>query len=262
MAIEIRDIVALPEQAAKTDDYQLVLTDEYKTIPVNAATQKTITVPANATVAFPINTVIGVRWESGAVGQPAIAAAGGVTIVNTGGDLLVPAENVTVMLKKIATNTWVLNNGVPTTGGSDWTRVTKGSNQSGITSTSYIDITDLTFAITSGQTVEIRGNIYATSTNATEGLNIAMNGPTASSLIFQSFFPLTTVAITGYSANAYDNPAGASATFQNAGGIIQFRALLTVSANGSVIMRVRAETGSGQSVAILAGSYIEYKVIS
>lgn len=108
--------ISLEDVSEKTDDYPLVLTDAFKTIPVNAATSKTVTVPLNSSVAFPVGTLIAVRWQTGA-GQPAIAAAGGVTINNTAGNLLVPVVNSTVVLKKTATNTWFLNNGLAAGGG-------------------------------------------------------------------------------------------------------------------------------------------------
>ena len=110
---DLQNALGLLELTAQTDNYTLVLMDAYRTVPMNAATSKTITVPLNATVAFPVPTVIGIKWQTGAVGQPAIAATGGVTINTTGGNLLVPSATQTVYLVKIATDTWDLRNGSP-----------------------------------------------------------------------------------------------------------------------------------------------------
>lgn len=116
---DLHNALGLLEVTPQTADYTLVLTDAFRTVPVNAATTKTVTVPANASVAFPINTVIGVKWETGAVGQPAVAAAVGVTINNTAGNLLVPAATTVGYLKKIGTNEWDFYNGVAGSGSGD-----------------------------------------------------------------------------------------------------------------------------------------------
>lgn len=141
-----------------------------------------------------------------------------------------------------------------------FTRVTKTATQSGISSTSYIDITDLTFPITAGQDVEVRGIIYGTSTNGTEGMGISINGPTLTNLWFQSITPLSANSIVGHSTNAYD-AAASSVTLQNSGALIQFKGRVIVSANGTIAIRVKAEIGSPQTVDVLAGSYVEYRVL-
>lgn len=63
-----------------------------------------LTVPLNATVAFPVGTFIAVRDYNN------IVATGGVTITGTAGNLTIPA-GMTVTLEKTATNTWILHNG-------------------------------------------------------------------------------------------------------------------------------------------------------
>lgn len=115
---DIWNAIGLLEVTPVTVDTTLDLTHQSRTIPVNAAVTRTITVPANATIAFPINTVIGIKWETGAVGQPAVAAAVGVTINDTSGDLLVPTDTTVAYLKKIGTNEWDFYNGTGSSGGS------------------------------------------------------------------------------------------------------------------------------------------------
>lgn len=76
----------------------------------NGATAATITVPANASVAFPVGTPISIT-QTGA-GKIKLAAAGGVTIDWAGGFVSgttgCNAEYSTITLLKTATNTWIL----------------------------------------------------------------------------------------------------------------------------------------------------------
>lgn len=71
----------------------------------NAATQ-TLTVPTNASVAFPIGTQIDL-WQEGA-GQVVVAAAGGVTINSAFGNLKIATRYTGASLKKFGTNSWAL----------------------------------------------------------------------------------------------------------------------------------------------------------
>lgn len=70
----------------------------------------TLTVPTNASVAFPISTQIDV-YQQGA-GQVSIAAAGGVTIHSVGSNLKLVAQYSGASLKKTATDTWELVGGL------------------------------------------------------------------------------------------------------------------------------------------------------
>lgn len=84
----------------------LALTDgEYFQICSNASTQ-TLTVPTNASVAFPVNTEI-VFFQQGA-GQVVFAAAGGVTIQSVSSNLKISAQFGVATLKKTATDNWAL----------------------------------------------------------------------------------------------------------------------------------------------------------
>lgn len=65
------------------------------------------TVPANATVAFPVGTSIGLR--QGGAGAITVTAAGGVTInVPTGHTAVSRAQGSSLALIKVATDTWDL----------------------------------------------------------------------------------------------------------------------------------------------------------
>ena len=92
--------------SAKTANYTLsALTERDSMIEMNAATATTLTVPTNATIAYPVGTSIDVlRVGAGAVD---VAAAVGVTINSTPG-LKLRAQWSSASLIKRATNTWVL----------------------------------------------------------------------------------------------------------------------------------------------------------
>jgi hypothetical protein len=89
---------------ARVASYTLVLSDQSKIIEINNGSANTLTVPANATEAFPIGTYI-LLLQTGA-GQTTITPAGGVTIDGTPG-LKTRAQWSSVTLIKRATNTWV-----------------------------------------------------------------------------------------------------------------------------------------------------------
>jgi hypothetical protein len=65
-----------------------------------------LTVPLNATVAFPVGTSLAL------IGYDNVVATGGVTITGTRGDLTVPL-GTTAVLEKTATDIWTLHNGSP-----------------------------------------------------------------------------------------------------------------------------------------------------
>jgi hypothetical protein len=100
---ELTTVGAPNVQAAS---YQLVLADAGKAVEMNAAGATVLTVPANATVAFPIGTVIEVaRMGAGAV---TLAAAGGVTLRSRGALLAIGNQYGSVSLRKRAADEWVV----------------------------------------------------------------------------------------------------------------------------------------------------------
>lgn len=88
---------------ALTAAYTLSLSDAGKYIRVNSASNISLTVPLNATAAFPTGTVIQVR-QVGA-GQVTIVATGGVTL-NSAETLKLRKAGSTVSLIKVATDEW------------------------------------------------------------------------------------------------------------------------------------------------------------
>lgn len=87
------------------NDYTILLNDASFYLTLSAATGKTITVPANATTAFPIGTQIPIQ-QAGA-GQVTIAAAVGVTI-NSPETLKLRKQFSRAWLVKTGTNVWDL----------------------------------------------------------------------------------------------------------------------------------------------------------
>jgi hypothetical protein len=98
------NILSINAQTGTT--YTLALTDTSKLITFNNAAAITVTVPANASVAFSIGTQINCI-QTGA-GKVTFSPASGVTINSKAGNKSISAQWVGVSLIKIDTNVWVL----------------------------------------------------------------------------------------------------------------------------------------------------------
>lgn len=85
--------------------YTLALADAGKIVEMNNASANTLTIPTNAAVAFPINTLIDIV-QYGA-GQTTIAGPS-VTIRSDGGKLKIGAQYGGITLYKRATDEWVI----------------------------------------------------------------------------------------------------------------------------------------------------------
>lgn len=94
---------------SKTDNYTLVLSDAGKTIKVTAATAKTITIPLNATVAYPVGTYINISSLGAGVVTVAITATGTLTSNDDKVDII---EDGMVTVLKTDTNSWHLFGGL------------------------------------------------------------------------------------------------------------------------------------------------------
>lgn len=90
----------------QTASYTLVLGDVGKMVEMNVAGANNLTIPLNATVAFPIGSQILVS-QYGA-GQTTIVATGGVTIRSQSGYLDIATQYSCVTLIKVGTNEWYL----------------------------------------------------------------------------------------------------------------------------------------------------------
>jgi hypothetical protein len=92
--------------------YTFVLADNGKLVTSNNASAQTLSIPTNASVAFPIGTQINVAWITGA-GQPTINAvtSGTTTILSTGAISTAPklrVVNSAATCIKIATDIWLV----------------------------------------------------------------------------------------------------------------------------------------------------------
>jgi hypothetical protein len=92
--------------------YTFVLTDNGKLVTSNNASAQTLSIPTNASVAFPIGSQVNVAWITGA-GQPTINAvtSGTTTVLSTGATSTAPklrAVNSVATCIKIATDTWLV----------------------------------------------------------------------------------------------------------------------------------------------------------
>lgn len=86
--------------------YTLALADKGKRVRMNNAAANILTVPPNATVAFPTNSRI--ELVQYGAGQTTIAAGAGVTIRSSGGDLLMYGQYSVAVLDKLGTDEWLL----------------------------------------------------------------------------------------------------------------------------------------------------------
>lgn len=84
--------------------YTLVLSDAGKIVEMNVGSANNLTIPLNATVAFPIGTEILIN-QYGA-GQTTIVATGGVTLRSKSGNLKIAAQYSGCVLIKVGTNEW------------------------------------------------------------------------------------------------------------------------------------------------------------
>jgi hypothetical protein len=90
----------------QTSDYTLVLADKGKVLRVNSSSNRTITIPLNSSVAFPIDTEIAlIRYGSGTV---SISPTSGVTLNSISSNRKVKDRYGSCALKKIGTDEWVL----------------------------------------------------------------------------------------------------------------------------------------------------------
>jgi hypothetical protein len=93
---------------AQTGDYTLVLADKGKVLRINSETNRTVTIPLNSSVAFPIDTEIAIlRYGTGTL---SISPTSGVTMNSVPNTTIVKIKDRfgSAALKKIGENEWVL----------------------------------------------------------------------------------------------------------------------------------------------------------
>ena len=87
-------------------NYDFILTDAGKYLSMSYGSACTMTIPTNASVAFPIGTRIEI--EQNGAGQVQILAAGGVTLNSQGGKTKILGQYATCFIIKKDTNIWTL----------------------------------------------------------------------------------------------------------------------------------------------------------
>ncbi len=109
-------LINLGINANTATTYTFVLADNGKLITSNNASAQTLSIPTNASVAYPIGAQINVAWITGA-GQPTISAvtSGTTTVLSTGATSTAPklrVANSVASCIKIATDIWLVTGDV------------------------------------------------------------------------------------------------------------------------------------------------------
>lgn len=147
---------------------------------------------------------------------------------------------------------------LPASGAGFMVGVKKDADQTGI-GTSATDVTGLSVAVTSGQRIRFRAFLLVRTSATNIGGMTSVNGPAASPVSFERFeWTSATVRATGTMATALDaftaRTAGPGATTV----LYEIYGFAKFSANGTFIVRAKAESGGTMSV--LEGSWMEYNL--
>jgi hypothetical protein len=125
------------------------------------------------------------------------------------------------------------------------------------TSTTYADVTDLSFAVDASTNYEIVCNLIYRSVATTTGIGFALNGPASPTVVAGQFVSNSTAtALNGRSFNAYNGTGKTTGvTTANVDTYGMFRAYFRNGTNaGTLQLRYSSEVG-GSSVTVKANSY-------
>jgi archaellum component FlaG (FlaF/FlaG flagellin family) len=92
--------------------YTLVLSDAGKVVELNNASAVTVTIPPNASVAFPVGAII--EFCQVGAGQVTFSPGAAVTLVSRGSAFKCAGQYATAYLRQRAANTWVLTGDITT----------------------------------------------------------------------------------------------------------------------------------------------------
>jgi hypothetical protein len=101
-----------PENAQTGTAYTLVLGDQSNLVSMTNASANTLTIPTNASVAYPVGCSI--RLYQGGAGQTTIAPTGGVTLRSAGAATKLRVQYSWATLFKKGTDEWVLYGDIAT----------------------------------------------------------------------------------------------------------------------------------------------------
>jgi hypothetical protein len=203
--------------------------------------------------------------------SPQIAKA----IIDAKGDLIVGTAADTAARKAVGADGKILvadssqGDGLRW-GGQEILFARKTGDQSS-SSTSFADVTDLTFAVAANTIYRFRFVIHFNTSATTEGCQFSVNGPSGT-YRFGGFVPASTPtaggsAILHSSAGAADSAALVpNAGPGNAGGVATMAIIEGIASiggsGGTLALRFRAETGGGNSVQVLTNSFGEISIIA
>lgn len=128
-----------------------------------------------------------------------------------------------------------------------WTTAFKAADQSRTSSTAWTDVTDLAFDVVSGETYHF--HFYLPYVAGAAELHIALNGPSFTRLH-------TAINVSAYDTLVQNLGANRTAGYANMQGFI------TVSANGTLTLRMRQGTSSVDAVTIYAGAMVRWAQVS
>jgi len=93
----------------RTSNYTLQITDSFRVVEMNVASENTLTIPPNSSVAFPVGTIITVTEYN--TGRTSVVAGGGVNIRSANGTLKMDGQPI--ILLKVDTDDWYLFGSAP-----------------------------------------------------------------------------------------------------------------------------------------------------
>lgn len=110
-AASYNSLVSFTVGSDQTGDYTPVLADQYQVlIPMNKATAVNFTIPTNASVAYPVGTVITVLNKGAGACTIKAVTSGTTTVLSAGAVAAAPtlAQYKSAACIKVATDTWYI----------------------------------------------------------------------------------------------------------------------------------------------------------
>jgi hypothetical protein len=144
------------------------------------------------------------------------------------------------------------------------TLVSLGSDVASTASTSFQDVTGLSFSATSGTFYRFYALLIYTASATTIGVKASVNGPAMTILAYKSSAQLSA---TGSAANDWVNSAAtvnaaalvsSTSSATTTGNILVIEGVFKPSATGTFILRFAPETATASGITIKAGSTLEY----
>jgi len=232
---------------------------------VLVATSSNSLVLTNKTISGASNTITNVSLTTGVTGTLPVANGGtGTTSLTANNVLLGNGTSAVQVVAPGASGNVLTSNGTtwqstaPAAGGD--TLVVLGSDVANST-TSFADITGMTFAVTSGETYHFDAVIVYTSAATATGSKWSVNGPATPTLLaYRTESPTTTTTSRIDYADTYDTggPSTQSPGITNL--IAKIEGIVKVSASGTFAMRFGSEVASS-AITAKAGSVLRWRKV-